>query len=194
MWLLPPFALSPVHAASCATRVSSVKHLCKFGVAFSRGFAQVRLAFSVFIALGRAPTRGVRNDEVIILPTPRHKCVWVWVQCSACPVLWLRQRTFAQIRQIDSRDCPGGRRSFGVVPGFGGVGSRGFRALRAVPMCQRCLSRSIFKGPLLRGIQFSEACIRDAVVSCSPCAPGGAAALSRNAGARPGRAGLGNEE
>ena len=64
-----------------------MKHLCKFGVAFSRGFAQVRLAFSVFIALGRAPTRGVRNDEVIILRAPRHKCVWVWVQCSAVPCL-----------------------------------------------------------------------------------------------------------
>ena len=52
-----------------------------------QGFAQVRLAFSVFIALGRAPTRGVRNDEVIILRAPRHKCVWVWVQCSAVPCL-----------------------------------------------------------------------------------------------------------
>ena len=62
-----------------------MKHLCKFGVAFSRGFAQVRLAFSVFIALGRAPTRGVRNDEVIILRAPRHKCVWVWY--SAVPAL-----------------------------------------------------------------------------------------------------------
>ena len=60
-----------------------MKHLCKFGVAFSRGFAQVRLAFSVFIALGRAPTRGVRNDEVIILRAPRQMCGWVWVQCSA---------------------------------------------------------------------------------------------------------------
>ena len=76
--------LLPLACARSIMRNSSqfgVKSICA-NLGGSQGFAQVRLAFSVFIALGRAPTRGVRNDEVIILRAPRQMCV----QCSGCTV------------------------------------------------------------------------------------------------------------
>ena len=124
--------------------------MCKFGVGFSRGFAQVRLAFSVFIALGRAPTRGVRNDEVIILRAPRHKCVWVWVQCSACPVLWLRQRTFAQIRGKSTLEIVQVDAGLSALClGLEGLGLAGFGPC-APCICVSAVTKH-FKGPLLRG-------------------------------------------
>ena len=126
-----------------------VKSICANLGGF-QGFAQVRLAFSVFIALGRAPTRGVRNDEVIILRAPRQMCVGVGtVQCSALSC-GSGSAPLRKSVKIDSRDCPGGRRSSALCLGLEGLDLAGFGA------CAPCLHVSAgchepLKGPLLRG-------------------------------------------